>query len=119
MEKGLREEDDILLIRKHAVKMTSPSYGWEYGHPAKGYEHLKPIVYFFFLLYCFAVVYEDKWTDVIYYVNSKLQKKWMRSTLWHCHFLIFCLLEPFVRVVNDFFFERKWLRTKKYYQRCV
>ncbi|WVZ04307.1 hypothetical protein V8G54_025113 [Vigna mungo] len=45
MQKGtllLREEEDILLIRKHAVKMTSPSDEQEYGHQAKGYEQFQP-----------------------------------------------------------------------------
>jgi len=64
----------LLLIRKHVGKMASPNDGREDGHQAKGYEQFQPSVYFSFLLYHFAVVYEDKWTSVIYHVNSKVQK---------------------------------------------
>jgi len=46
MEKGsllLREEDDILLIKEHAVKMTSPIDGRKYLHQAIGTSSLNQV----------------------------------------------------------------------------
>ena len=63
------------------------SDGQEDGHQAKKVLAVSTKCLFSFLLYNFDVVYEDKWIDGIYHVNSKRQKNHTRSTLWHFHFL--------------------------------
>jgi len=65
----------------HAAKMTFLQWWTGIWDQAKGYKQFQPIVYFFFLLYYFAVVYEYEWTNVIYHVNSTAEKKYENYSL--------------------------------------